>query len=68
MTDHFFSISHRAIKVLYDPAMEKFGNYVSSLLAERYDALIFLNETEALHPIKRRSEIKKLPETYPFGY
>jgi erythromycin esterase len=43
-------IPHRAIGVLYDPAAEA-GNYVPSRLATRYDALLFLPETQALTPL-----------------
>ena len=61
------AIHHRAIGVVYDPAREKFGNYVPSVLAERYDALIFLDQTEALHPLHLHPHGQKMPETYPFG-
>lgn len=43
-------IGHRAIGVVYDPGAEK-SNYVPSILPERYDAFIFIEETEALHPL-----------------
>jgi erythromycin esterase len=43
-------IGHRAIGVVYDPADEN-GNYVPSVLPERYDAFIFIDETHALHPL-----------------
>jgi len=42
---------HRAIGVVYDPAMERFGNYVPTILPRRYDALIFIKETEAVSPL-----------------
>jgi erythromycin esterase len=59
---------HRAIGVVYDPAMEKYGNYVPSILAERYDALLFIDRTKALHPLHLHPDRKKLPETFPFDY
>ena len=43
-------IGHRAVGVEYDPASD-FGNYVPSILPERYDAFIFIDETTALHPL-----------------
>lgn len=47
--DHYLNnkIPHRAIGVVYNPEHEA-GNYVPSLIPERYDALVFIKETEAL--------------------
>lgn len=58
---------HRAIGVVYNPAREWPGNYVPSVMAERYDALLYLDDTSALHPLHLHPHNKKLPETYPFG-
>lgn len=44
------SRGHRAIGVVYDPWNEG-GNYVPTLLPERYDAMLFIDKTEALHPL-----------------
>jgi erythromycin esterase-like protein len=41
---------HRAIGVVYDPSNEN-GNYVPTVLPERYDAVLFIDQTEALHPL-----------------
>jgi erythromycin esterase-like protein len=60
-------IHHRAIGVVYDPGMEKYGNYVPSVLARRYDALIFLDQTRALHPLRLHPDKHKLPALYPFS-
>jgi erythromycin esterase len=60
-------INHRAIGVVYNPGMEQYGNYVPSVLAQRYDAFIFLNETKALHPLFLHPDKHKLPATYPFN-
>ncbi|MCF6405347.1 erythromycin esterase family protein [Chitinophaga filiformis] len=60
-------IGHRAIGVVYHPGAERRGNYVPSVLPERYDALIFLDETQALHPLHMKPHDQKMPETYPFG-
>ena len=43
-------IGHRAIGVVYNPNSEA-GNYVPSILPQRYDAFIFIDKTEALHPL-----------------
>lgn len=58
---------HRAIGVVYHPTSERRGNYVPTLLADRYDALIFLDKTHALNPLKVGVDVDKFPETYPFG-
>lgn len=60
-------ISHRAIGVVYDPAGEQTGNYVPSQLSRRYDALIYLDDTRALHPLRLYPDRNKLPDTYPFS-
>ncbi|MFD3001501.1 erythromycin esterase family protein [Pontibacter toksunensis] len=44
-------IGHRAIGVTYNPGAES-GNYVPSVLPERYDAFVFIDQTEALHPLQ----------------
>jgi len=61
------AMHHRAIGVVYDPAKEKYGNYVPSVLSKRYNAFIYLDETSALHPLHMRPHNEKIPETYPFG-
>jgi erythromycin esterase len=60
------SVHHRAIGVVYDPAREKYGNYVPSVLSRRYDALIYIDATTALHPLVLHPDPHKFPETYPF--
>ncbi len=39
---------HRAVGVVYNPAQDQLRNYVNTVLPERYDALIFIEETQAL--------------------
>jgi len=59
---------HRAIGVVYHPEYEQFGNYVPTVLPRRYDAFLFIDETEALHPLHvRPREESEVPETYPSG-
>jgi erythromycin esterase len=60
-------IHHRAIGVVYNPEFEKYGNYVPSVMSKRYDALIFIDESSALHPLLLKPDGVKTPETYPFG-
>jgi erythromycin esterase len=42
---------HRAIGVVYNPEMES-GNYVPTILPMRYDAFIFIRETNPLVPVR----------------
>lgn len=61
------AIPHRAIGVVYDPLREKYGNYVPSILSRRYNAFIYFDETQALHPLHLHPDKHKLPATYPFS-
>ncbi|TVR72150.1 MAG: erythromycin esterase family protein [Marinilabiliales bacterium] len=42
---------HRAIGVVYNPRHET-GNYVPTILPERYDSFIFIRETSPLSPVR----------------
>jgi erythromycin esterase-like protein len=44
-------LDHRAIGVVYRPEREKWGNYVPTVLGERYDAFIYLDDTAPLQPL-----------------
>jgi erythromycin esterase len=59
---------HRAIGVVYHPEYER-GNYVPTNLPRRYDTLLFLDQTHALHPLHevQPREEGEVPETYPSG-
>lgn len=61
-------IPHRAIGVVYHPEWERYGNYVPSVMAQRYDAFLYIDETTALHPLGYPEKGHQLPDTYPFGY
>jgi len=59
---------HRAIGVVYHPAAERLGNYVPTVLPRRYDALLFIDRTEALHPMPvTERQTAEPPEMYPSG-
>lgn len=58
---------HRAIGVVYHPEYE-WGNYVPTLLPRRYDAFLFIDKTEALHPLQLQPERDQPPELYPWGF
>jgi erythromycin esterase-like protein len=57
---------NRAIGVVYHPDREA-GNYVPTVLPERYDAFVYIEETGALNPIALRPECERVPELYPHG-
>ena len=62
-------MGHRAIGVVYHPEREAFGNFVPSLLPRRYDTFVYLDHTEALHPLHPEPPLdREPPETYPFGF
>ena len=59
---------HRAIGVVYDPRTEHWGNYVPTILPDRYDAFIYIEETSALDPLHMRLRVDgEVPETFPSG-
>jgi erythromycin esterase-like protein len=60
------TIGHRAIGVVYNPRVEHLGNYVPSTIPKRYDAFLYIDQTQALHPIDipLRNEP---PDLYPSG-
>ncbi|MGF1670118.1 MAG: erythromycin esterase family protein [Balneolaceae bacterium] len=41
-------VPHRAIGVTYQPEQESRGNYVNTIIPDRYDAFIFIRETDVL--------------------
>jgi erythromycin esterase-like protein len=59
---------HRAIGVVYDPARDPYRNWVPTVMGGRYDALIHIDRSHALHPLlpvptARGGE----EETYPWA-
>lgn len=59
---------HRAIGVVYHPEREAYGNYVPTVLPYRYDAMIYVDQSEALHPLHFEPAAEhEVPETYPTG-
>ncbi|WP_187262730.1 erythromycin esterase family protein [Pontibacter beigongshangensis] len=61
-------IPHRAIGVVYDPKFEQFGNYVPSVIQERYDAFVYFEESQAVHPLHLKLKNAREPELYPWNY
>jgi erythromycin esterase len=61
-------LDHRAIGVVYDPAAERFGNYVPTIVPRRYDAFVFVDESHAVDPLHMPIAVDaEVPETYPTG-
>jgi erythromycin esterase-like protein len=56
---------HRAIGVVYHPEAE-WSNYVPTVLPLRYDAFLYLDRTQALHPLHVEPRTGP-PELYPWG-
>ena len=59
----------RAIGVIYLPQTERLSHYFGAQLAQQFDAVIHIDETQALEPLERTSEWEagEVPETYPFA-
>jgi erythromycin esterase len=58
---------HRAIGVVYDPNLERRGNYVPTILPKRYDAFLYIDKTQALHPLHIEPQEINPPDLYPWG-
>jgi erythromycin esterase-like protein len=60
-------VGHRAVGVVYNPHRDV-GNYVPSVMKNRYDAFMFLDTTKAVHALKDvQVDMHEMPETYPWG-
>lgn len=59
----------RSIGVIYRPETERFSHYFYTQLTDQFDALIHIDETQAVEPLERTGEwdAGEPPETYPFG-
>ncbi|MER6524017.1 erythromycin esterase family protein [Streptomyces sp. NPDC001508] len=58
---------HRAIGVVYRPRYDRVGNYVPTVLAQRYDAFCYLDRTHALTPLQPLAEETREGRTRPAG-
>jgi erythromycin esterase-like protein len=59
----------RAIGVIYLPQSERVSHYFSARLSDQFDAVIHIDETQAVEPLERAPqwETGEAPETYPFS-
>ncbi|WP_250036686.1 erythromycin esterase family protein [Paractinoplanes maris] len=60
-------LDHRAIGVVYHPTREEYGNYVPTVLGERYDAFLWFDRSQAVRPLSPHAVDVLEPETYPSG-
>jgi erythromycin esterase len=52
----------------HEPELEHYGNYVPTVLPGRYDAFLYFDETQTLHPLHVAArEEGEVPETFPSG-
>jgi protein-L-isoaspartate(D-aspartate) O-methyltransferase len=56
----------RAIGVIYRPETEMASHYFRACLPQQFDEYIWFDDTRAVTPLDT-TEIKGLPDTYPFG-
>src|SRR5690606_31882682 len=58
----------RAIGVIYRPHTERQSHYFQAILAEQFDALVWMEKTTAVSQIGPRAvDESDIPDTYPFG-
>jgi len=59
----------RAIGVIYRPETERQSHYFFTRLADQFDAIIHIDETQALEPLDKAGVTagREAPETYPSG-
>ncbi len=60
-------VPHRAVGVVYHPLLERYGNYVPSVIPKRYDAFVFFNKSRELSALEVKGRVDEVPDTYPFG-
>jgi erythromycin esterase-like protein len=60
-------LDHRAIGVVYHPDREQWGNYVPTVLGDRYDAFLWFDRTRGVRPLHTMPADTREPETYPTG-
>ncbi len=60
-------LPHRAVGVVYDPDQDHVRNYLPTVLGDRYDAFVWIDETHALHPLHTPQIDTLEPATFPTG-
>src|SRR3712207_30183 len=54
-------LGHRAIGVVYRPERERWGNYVPTVLGERSDAFLYLEQPRPLRPLPLERADERVP-------
>ena len=59
----------RAIGVIYRPETERMSHYFTAVLPEQFDGVIHFDETSAVDPLDKKSNVRSedTPETFPEG-
>jgi erythromycin esterase-like protein len=60
----------RAIGVIYRPDTERVSHYFSTRLSHQFDAVVHIDETQAIEPLERNEVWERgeePPETFPAG-
>ncbi|MDG4762768.1 erythromycin esterase family protein [Solwaraspora sp. WMMD406] len=60
-------LDHRAIGVVYQPQRERWGNYVPTVLADRYDAFVWCARSRGVRPLRTPHVDLRELETFPSG-
>ena len=60
-------LDHRAIGVVYAPERERWGNYVPTVLGQRYDAFLWFEDTRPLRPLHREPDSEGEHDTWPWA-
>jgi erythromycin esterase-like protein len=55
-------LDHRAIGVVYRPERERWGNYVPTVLGQRYDAFLYVQDTSPLQPLHMERPEEYVPK------
>ncbi|WP_286790520.1 MULTISPECIES: erythromycin esterase family protein [unclassified Pseudomonas] len=58
---------NRAIGVIYRPETERMSHYFETVLADQFDAFVWIEETQAVTPLGDSEAAGSADETYPFG-
>ena len=68
-TEHILEMrGQRAIGVVYNPEIDRFANYVPTIITRRYNALLYFEKTTALRPLGVSSSLNgEPPDTYPWA-
>jgi protein-L-isoaspartate(D-aspartate) O-methyltransferase len=57
----------RFIGVIYRPETERWSHYSEAVLSRQFDAYVWFDETQALHPLQPHEPHAGVPDTFPFG-